>query len=109
MAIHHARAEEIVDLRPLGQDLKCAKTSAIVKSKIFEAIRLIVHAGASIPAHQVSGTVMLHCLEGHIVLGLGATDLEMLAGQWVYLDRGSEHSVRGVEDSSLLLMILLER
>ncbi|MEK8125833.1 cupin [Methylocystis sp. IM4] len=83
MAIHHARAEEIVDLRPLGQDLKYAKTSAIVKSTIFEAIRLIVHAGANIPPHQVSGTVMLHCLEGRIILGLVERELEMSAGQWV--------------------------
>jgi quercetin dioxygenase-like cupin family protein len=109
MAVHHAKAGEIVDLRPLGEDLKHAKTTAIVKSEIFEVVRLIVHAGANIPPHQVSGAIMLHCLEGHIVLGLIDTVLEMSAGQWVYLNGGVRHSVKGVEESSLLLTILLDR
>jgi quercetin dioxygenase-like cupin family protein len=109
MALHHAGAGEIVDLRPLGQDLRHAKTSAMVKTEIFEVIRLIIHAGANVPAHEVSGTIMLHCLEGRIVLGLGDTSLEMSAGQWVYLDRGVRHSVEGVEESSLLLTIVADR
>lgn len=109
MALHHAGAGEIVDLRPLGQDLRHAKTSAMVKTEIFEVIRLIIHAGANVPTHEVSGTIMLHCLEGRIVLGLDDTSLEMSAGQWVYLDRGVRHSVEGVEESSLLLTIVADR
>ena len=49
MALQHAKAGEIVDLRPLGPKLEDAKTSAIIKSEHFEAIRLIVLAGAQIP------------------------------------------------------------
>ena len=52
---------------------------------------------------------MLHCLEGRIVLGLIDTVLEMSAGRWVYLNGGVRHSVKGVEESSLLLTILLDR
>ena len=48
MAVHHASAGEIVDLRPLGAGLKNARTSAIVKTNEFEAVRLIVHAGDDI-------------------------------------------------------------
>jgi quercetin dioxygenase-like cupin family protein len=106
MAVHHASAGEIVDLRPLGEGLKQARTMAIVKSDMFEAVRLIVHAGKEIDAHQVDGPITLHCLEGHVVLGLIQSSLELKAGQWVYLDGGARHSVRGVEDSSLLLTIL---
>lgn len=107
MAVQHAKAAEIVDLRPLGAGLKTAKTTAIIKSETFEAMRLIVLAGASIPAHQVSGAIMLHCLEGCIRLVLPDTTLQLSAGQWVYLDGGARHSLQGVEDSSLLLTILL--
>jgi quercetin dioxygenase-like cupin family protein len=31
------------------------------------------------------------------------------AGEWVYLDGGEPHSVKGIEDSSLLLTILFEK
>lgn len=106
MAVHHARSGEIVELRPLGDGLKRAQTAAIVKCKTFEAARLIVHAGTDIPPHQVSGPIMLHCLEGYVILGLAESTLELIAGQWVYLDGGVRHSLQGIEDSSLLLTIL---
>src|SRR5690606_31570132 len=44
MATHRASPGEIVDLAPLGSGLKAARTTAIVKTETFEAVRLIVHA-----------------------------------------------------------------
>ena len=109
MAVPHAKAGEVVDLRPLGAELSSSRTTAIMKSEEFEAVRLIVRAGATIPAHQVAGNIMLHCLEGRVQLGLPDSTLELAADQWVYLDGGVSHWVKGVEDSSLLLTILFDR
>lgn len=72
-------------------------------------MRLIVHAGATIPAHEVAGAIMLHCLEGRVRVGLAAAALELAADQWVYLGGAERHSVTGVEDSAVLLTILFER
>ena len=109
MAVPHAKSGQLVDLRPLGAELRTAKTTALVKSKSFEAVRLVVRAGMEIPAHQISGSITLHCLEGRVALGLTDSVLELSAGEWVYLDGGARHSVRGIEDSSLLLTILFHR
>lgn len=109
MAIHHAGAGEIVNLHPLGDALSEARTTAIVKSEAFEVIRLIVHAGMEIDSHKVPGPIMLHCLEGRVVLGLADRSLELSTGQWVYLDGGTEHSVKGLQNSSLILTILFVR
>jgi quercetin dioxygenase-like cupin family protein len=109
MAIHHASAGEIVDLRSLGGALSQARTTAIVKTKTFEVVRLIVHAGFAINPHQVSGPMMLHCLEGRVILGLAESQLELSVGQWIYLDGGTQHSVKGIEHSALLLTILFEQ
>ena len=106
MAQPHAKPGEVVDLRPLGPALRDAKTTALIKENHFEAVRLIVHAGTDIPPHKVAGDIMLHCLEGQVILGLPSGELALAGGEWVYLDRGEEHSVRGVVDSSLLLTIL---
>jgi quercetin dioxygenase-like cupin family protein len=106
MAICHAAAGEIVDLRPLGNDLKQARTTAIIKTETFEAVRLIVREGATIAPHQVPGPIMLHCLEGQVLLGITGSDVELSAGQWICLDGGERHSLRGIRDSSLLLTIL---
>lgn len=106
MAVHHANPGEIVDLQPLGDALKDAKTTAIVKAKTFETARLIVRAGTNIAAHQVAGAITLHCLEGRVRLDLADSAIELAAGQWVYLEGGARHSLTGLEDSSLLLTIL---
>lgn len=106
MALKHASSGEVVDLRPLGDKIKGTKTSAIIKSEHFEAIRLIVHAGSMIPTHEVSGNIMLHCLEGHVRLGLGNGNIDLKSGQWVFLDRSEDHSISGVEDSCVLMTIL---
>jgi quercetin dioxygenase-like cupin family protein len=108
MAVHHAASGEIVDLQPLGHTLKDAKTTAIVKTRTFEAVRLIVHAGMNIAPHQVAGAITLHCLEGRIRLELIDSALELSADQWIYLEGGARHAVTGIEDSSLLLTILLQ-
>lgn len=109
MGLHHAKAGEVVDLRPLGNNLKDAKTAAIIKAESFEAIRLVVLAGREIPSHEVSGNITLHCLEGRVSLGLNDSEIELSAGDWVYLDGGEAHSVKGIEDSSILLTIFFDK
>lgn len=108
MALTHARPGEVVDLRPLGERLAVTKTSAIVRTPSFEAIRLVVRAGTTIPTHKVAGRIMLHCLEGRVELGLEDAPVELRAGDWLHLEGDEPHSVRGIEDASLLLTILFD-
>ncbi len=108
VALEHAKPGEIVNLRPLGKKLKETKTAALVKSEYFEAVRLIVLAGTEIPPHKVPGNIMLHCLEGCVSLGLANSTIALSAGEWVYLAGDELHSLRGIEDSSILLTILLD-
>lgn len=107
MAQPHAKPGQVVDLRPLGSQLRAARTTALVKEKHFEAIRLIIHEGTEIPPHAVAGNIILHCLEGQVILGLPSGDNILEEGDWIYLDGGELHSVKGIVDSSLLLTILL--
>jgi quercetin dioxygenase-like cupin family protein len=109
MALHHAKPGEIVDLGPLGPGLGEARTAAIIKGDHFETIRLIIHAGAEIPQHKVSGEITLHCLEGHVEIGVDPEPIVLKANDWVYLIGGAPHSVKAIESSSLLLTIFLGR
>lgn len=107
MALHHASSGEVVDLSPLGSELPRTQTTALVKTDSFEAIRLVLKAGGEMPAHQVSGKFTLHCLEGRVAIDLPDRAFELAAQQWVYLDGGIPHGLRAIEDSSLLLTIML--
>jgi len=108
LALHHAKPSEAVNLAPLGPALADATTTAITKTEQFEAIRLIVRAGTEIPQHKVSGAITLHCLEGHVELGLENSSIELTPNEWIYLEGGAPHSIKGIKDSSLLLTILFD-
>lgn len=107
MALQHAKAGEIIDLSPRGPDLAGERSTAIVKTDQFEAIRLIVPSGSILKSHQVPGRLTLHCLEGCVELALADGTVDLKANQWVHFDGGAPHSVRGIEDASLLLTIFL--
>jgi len=106
MALHHATSGEVVDLNGFGNNLPDTQSRALVKSDSFEAIQLVLRAGAQLPAHQVAGRFTLLCLKGRVKLGLVDGGLELSVGQWVYFDGGVRHSVDALEDSSLLLTIV---
>ncbi len=108
MALKHAASGERVDLRPFGSLLSTEKTSAIVRTPNFEAIRLVLLAGTEIPSHKVAGQIMFQCIEGHVELRITGSTIELLSGHWVYLEHDELHSLLGVQDSSLLMTILFD-
>lgn len=107
MAIPHAKPGEIIDVRPLGSALADARTTAIVKTTGMEIIHLVVHAGKEIPTHKTRGEVTVQCIEGRIAFTTGGATRELSAGQMVYVEAGQPHSVKGIEDASILLTIAL--
>ncbi|WP_406857078.1 cupin domain-containing protein [Alsobacter sp. KACC 23698] len=109
MAQHRSAPGEVVDLSPLGPALSSAKTTALVKTEAFEAVRLVIKAGAEIATHQVAGPITLHCLEGRVTLDLPGDSIELAPGSWIHLAGGAPHSLRAAEDASLLLTIMFAR
>lgn len=107
MALHHAAPGEIVDLCPAQGNLKEARTAALVKTKAFEAVRIVLQAGAQLPVHHVAGEITLQCLIGRVRLTVEDQNLDLSPGQWVYLAGGAPHAVQATDNSVLLLTILL--
>ena len=107
MAIPHAKAGEVIDIRPLGSALAQARTTTLVKTKTLEIIRLVIPSGKQIPGHQAHGEITVQCLEGRVAFTLGNTRRDLEAGQLLYLFSEEPHSLAGIEDASILLTILL--
>ena len=106
MALHHLEPGEKVHLDLLAGP-GTGRTAALVKTDKFESAKLRLGAGEEIARHSVPGYATIHCLGGRVILET-ADAIEMAAGDWLYLDRGEAHSLRAIEDSSLLLTILFE-
>ncbi|MGD9647912.1 MAG: cupin domain-containing protein [Pirellulales bacterium] len=109
MAIPHAQAGQVIDVRPLGAQLVDAKTQTIVKTQSLEVIRVVMSAGKQIPPHAVAGEITVQCLEGQVEFGVGSVQHLLTSGSFLYLAGGSEHSLHALESSSLLVTIVLSR
>jgi quercetin dioxygenase-like cupin family protein len=107
MAVAHAKPGEPISVRPLGTALAGEKTTTLVKTVSLEVIRLVVPTGKEIPTHRVAGEVTVQCLEGRVAFTAGDHTRDLEAGQLLFLPGNEPHSVRGVENASLLVTILL--
>jgi len=109
MAIAHATPGQVINLEPFGLAIVGERTKTLVKDNDFEAARLVVHAGKEIPTHQVEGAITVFCLEGSVVFSAGSKSTALKQGDWLYLRGNEPHSLKGIEDSSLLVTIVLRK
>lgn len=109
MAIPHAKPGEIVDVRPLEAALASTQTKTLVRAEQVEIIRLIVQAGKEIPEHKAKGEVIVQCLEGRVAFTAYGATQTLEAGQLLYLPTGESHAVKGIENASLLVTVLLPK
>ena len=107
MAIAHAKPGEIIDIRPLGANMGGARTMALVKTGNLEVIRLVIPAGKEIPSHKAPGEITVQCLEGRVVFTTETEIVELTAGQLLFLTAAEPHALKAIEDSSLLVTLLL--
>ncbi|MEQ8787186.1 MAG: cupin domain-containing protein [Pirellulaceae bacterium] len=106
MAMEHAQAGELVNVRPLGEALAASRTTTLVKTDELELIRLVLPAGKSLPTHQAPGLLIVQCLEGKIEFECCGRTHTLQAGDLLHLPPGQSHAVKTIEAGSLLLTIV---
>lgn len=107
MAIPHAESGQAVDVRPLGAALQHTQTTTLIKTERLQVVRLVVPADKTIDTHTAPDEITLQCLEGEIEVTAHGKSSRLGAGQLLFLQQGEPHSVRGVQDASLLLTLRL--
>lgn len=105
--MNHAESGQVIDVKPLGEDLAEKKTVALFKSADLEVMRLVLRAGKSLPPHKVAGEITVQCVEGAIDIGVDGRSHVLRAGQLLYLARHVIHDVTALEDSSALVTVAL--
>ncbi|ARP76117.1 cupin domain-containing protein [Bordetella genomosp. 6] len=110
MAMHHARSGELIDLRPLGESLRETVSQALVRADHLEVMRLVLPRDHQLPSHAIDASaITIQCLEGAVMLTAQDTTQRMPAGTLVYLAPGVAHAVKALEDSTLLVTLMLAR
>jgi quercetin dioxygenase-like cupin family protein len=105
MALSALRASpgEVVNVRPLGSELTTAQVAPLMRTSDLEVFRVVVPSGTTVPTHEYSREVIVHCLEGRARLVSPGQVHELRAGQLLYYSSDEPFSVLGLEDASLLI------
>ena len=102
MAHKHAEPGEVMDLNTFGED----QTTALVKEKAFEAIRVVLKPGRPFPPHRVDGPITVQCLSGICTFFVDEEPRKLHPGSWLYLQGGQLHALEAEEACTLLVTIL---
>ena len=105
----HAYPGRPIDLRPEGASLAAASTFPLVKEEAFEAIRMVLRKDHEMAGHRVEGPITVYCLDGQIAFTARGQTRNLRAGHWHFLLGNEPHSLRALQDSSILLTILFPR
>jgi quercetin dioxygenase-like cupin family protein len=107
VAIHHASSGEVIDIRPLGTQLRDETTKALYKTNHLEVFRVVLPAGKQTRVHKVDGELTVQCLEGQVEFAIEGTKRLMREGDLVCLAGGEHHALKAIDDSSVLVTLLL--
>lgn len=108
MALTHATSGQPIDVRPYAEGLRGATTQVLFKTDRLEVFRMVLHAGKATPSHRVPGPLTVQCLEGRVELAFDGLRSSLGPGQLVGLDGGQAHALVALEDSSVLVTLVLK-
>lgn len=108
MALPHAQSGQIVSVRPLGDRLPEAVTTAILKAGQLEVIRVVLPVGKSMKEHQIPGEATVQCIEGVVEFVSEQGVQQLRTGDFVHLAPHALHALKAVEHASLLVTMCLK-
>jgi len=108
MALPHASPLDVINVAPLGDRLREAVSTSLIKTDRIQLLHLVLPAHKDQPEHHVDDECTIHCLEGvvEVVMGLGTKQLR--AGNVIVLPARQRFSLRARTDCALLMTLLLE-
>jgi quercetin dioxygenase-like cupin family protein len=109
VAIPHTSPGEVIDVRPLGRAISETDSQILIRTEHLEVFRYAVPAGKAIDERTAAGLMIVQCLEGAVAFTAVGRTQTLTSGSMLYLPDGAAHSLEALEDSSLLVTILLHR
>ena len=108
MAIQHLQPGVVTHL-PLGPALSESATSTLVKAASFELIRMVLPAGKEIPPHKTRGEITVQCLEGRVSFSCHGETRDLRPGDLLYLAADEVHALKAIDNSALLVTLIIAK
>jgi quercetin dioxygenase-like cupin family protein len=107
MAMPHAQALDVINVRPLGDALIDSFSTSLIRTERIQLLHLVLPARHDVPEHSVVHECVIHCLEGDVEVVMPSGSRRLEPGQLVVLPGGQRHGLRTRADSAVLVTILL--
>jgi quercetin dioxygenase-like cupin family protein len=107
MAMPHAQALDVINVRPLGEALIDSFSTSLIKTERIQLLHLVLPARHDLPEHSVAYECVIQCLEGDVEVVMPGGSRRLGPGQLVVLPGEQPHGLRSREDSAVLVTILL--
>jgi quercetin dioxygenase-like cupin family protein len=105
MLVENTSVGEVIQVRPVGSELKASQLVTRIKTDALEVFQMIVPSGQLVPTHQLQGDVVVHCLEGRVSLKALGAIRDLKAGELLYFFSNEPFSVKAIEAASLLIIV----
>jgi quercetin dioxygenase-like cupin family protein len=102
------RPGEVIDLGPSNSSSSRA-AATLIETDDVKIVRLNVAQGKEIPPHTALGALLVQCVAGRVAFTALGQTCELHRDQMLYLPAGERHSVKGLDDATLLLTIVHDR
>lgn len=79
------------------------QTVTLVESADLQVVRVALAEGQEIPNHYSLGAVTIQCLGGIAVFGTSNWNVELVPGDFIYVDAHEPHWLRATVDATLLI------
>jgi quercetin dioxygenase-like cupin family protein len=109
MALPHAQLLDVINVAPLGEKLRGAVSTSLIKTDRIQLLHMVLSAHQDQPHHHVDDECTVHCLEGQVEVVTGADVKKLGPGSVVVLPARQQHSLRARTDCALLVTLLLNR
>jgi len=108
MALPHAQPLDVINVGPLGPNLRDAVSTSLIKTDRVQLLHLVLPAHRDQPEHHVDQECTIHCLEGDVEVVMPGGTRRLRAGNVVLLPARQKHSLRARTDCAVLVTLLLD-
>ena len=107
MALPHAKPLDIINVAPLGDALRNAVSTSLIKTDRLQLLHLVLPKHHDQPHHHVDDECTIHCLEGNVEVSMPSGTRRLRAGNLVVLPAKQRHSLRARSRAAVLVTLLL--
>jgi quercetin dioxygenase-like cupin family protein len=108
MALPHAQLLDVINVSPLGPNLKEAVSTSLIKTERLQLLHLVLPAHKDMPEHHVDQQCTIHCLEGSVEVVWPGGVRQLQPGNIVVLPGKERHSLRARSDCAVLVTLVLD-